>query len=89
MVLAALELGHRYVAICDHAKRLRGDLLARQAAEIAAFAGCLDPVLLTDLDGRPINFGVGRELSSNRGMIVAREGVHGKIVSAVAEILKA
>jgi DNA polymerase (family X) len=36
MVLAALELGHRYVAICDHARRLRGDLLARQAAEIAA-----------------------------------------------------
>ena len=44
---------------------------------------------ITDLDGRPINFGVGRELSSNRGMIVAREGVHGKILSAVTEILKA
>ena len=36
MVDAARALGHRYVAICDHAKRLRGDLLERQTAEIAA-----------------------------------------------------
>jgi len=34
MVGAARELGRGYVAICDHAKRLRGDLLERQAAEI-------------------------------------------------------
>lgn len=44
---------------------------------------------VTDLDGRPINFGVGRLLSGNRGMIVAREGVHGEILSAVTEMLKA
>jgi DNA polymerase (family X) len=36
MVLAALERGHRYVAICDHARRLREGRLERQAAEIAA-----------------------------------------------------
>jgi DNA polymerase (family 10) len=36
MVGAAQAAGHRYVAICDHARRLRGDLLARQAEEIAA-----------------------------------------------------
>ena len=35
MVLAARALGRRYVAICDHAKRLRGGLLERQAEEIA------------------------------------------------------
>lgn len=44
---------------------------------------------VTDLDGRPIDFGVGRLLSGNRGMIVAREGVHDKILSAVTEMLKA
>lgn len=44
---------------------------------------------ITDLDGKPIDFGVGRELSGNRGMIVAREGVHGKILSIVTEMLQA
>jgi len=36
MVAAARAAGHRYIAICDHARRLRGDLLARQGEEIAA-----------------------------------------------------
>ena len=36
MVLAAQALGHRYVAICDHARRLRDGRLERQAEEIAA-----------------------------------------------------
>jgi len=36
MVAAAKDEGREYVAICDHAKRLKGDLLARQADEIAA-----------------------------------------------------
>ena len=36
MVAAALEHGHRYVAICDHAKRLRDGRLEQQAEEIAA-----------------------------------------------------
>jgi DNA polymerase (family X) len=36
MVVAALELGRRYLAVCDHAKRLKGDLLARQTEEIEA-----------------------------------------------------
>jgi DNA polymerase (family 10) len=36
MVAAARAAGRKYVAICDHARRLRGDLLARQAEEIAA-----------------------------------------------------
>lgn len=42
---------------------------------------------ITDLDGKSIDFGVGRELSGNRGMIVAREGVHAKILSTVTELL--
>jgi DNA polymerase (family 10) len=36
MVTGALELGHRYVAICDHARRLKSPRLEQQAAEIAA-----------------------------------------------------
>jgi DNA polymerase (family 10) len=36
MVLAAQERGHRYVAICDHARRLREGRLERQAEDIAA-----------------------------------------------------
>ena len=35
MVAAAKEEGREYVAICDHAKRLKGDLLARQGEAIA------------------------------------------------------
>ena len=35
MVHASLALGRRYVAICDHAKRLKGGLLERQTDEIA------------------------------------------------------
>ena len=36
MVVTAAELGRRYVAICDHAKRLKGGMLERQTEEIAA-----------------------------------------------------
>ena len=35
MVAAALAQGHRYIAICDHARRLRDGALERQAEEIA------------------------------------------------------
>jgi DNA polymerase (family X) len=44
MVEAAQALGHRYVAICDHAKRLRGELLERQTDEIAAANGHFDGI---------------------------------------------
>jgi DNA polymerase (family X) len=36
MVAAAHELGRRYLAICDHARRLKDGRLERQAQEIAA-----------------------------------------------------
>jgi DNA polymerase (family 10) len=36
MVLAAKERGHRYIAICDHARRLRDGRLAAQTEAIAA-----------------------------------------------------
>ena len=36
MVLAAKERGRKYIAICDHARRLRDGRLERQTEEIAA-----------------------------------------------------
>jgi DNA polymerase (family 10) len=42
MAHAAAALGRRYVAICDHAKRLKDGRLERQAEEIAALSGRLD-----------------------------------------------
>jgi DNA polymerase (family X) len=36
MVLAAKERGHSYIAICDHARRLRDGRLEKQTEEIAA-----------------------------------------------------
>jgi DNA polymerase (family 10) len=36
MVLAAKDRGHSYIAICDHARRLRDGRLEKQTAEIAA-----------------------------------------------------
>jgi DNA polymerase (family X) len=44
MVSRAAELGRRYVAICDHAKRLQGDILQRQTEEIAALNERLDGI---------------------------------------------
>ena len=44
MVDAARGLGRRYVAVCDHAKRLRGGLLERQAEEIAALNERVDGI---------------------------------------------
>jgi DNA polymerase (family 10) len=38
MVFAARDLGRRYLAVCDHAKRLKGGRLERQAEEIAALS---------------------------------------------------
>src|SRR5213078_1535378 len=44
MVLAARELGRRYVAICDHARRLREGRLERQAEDIAALNERIDGI---------------------------------------------
>jgi histidinol phosphatase-like PHP family hydrolase len=44
MVLAAQARGHRYVAVCDHARRLRNGRLERQAEEIAALDETLSRV---------------------------------------------
>jgi DNA polymerase (family 10) len=44
MVLAARALGRRYLAVCDHAKRLKDGRLERQAEEIAALNERVDGI---------------------------------------------
>jgi DNA polymerase (family 10) len=43
MVEAAIGRGYSYYAICDHAQRLRGDLLARQSEQIDALNELVHP----------------------------------------------
>jgi DNA polymerase (family X) len=43
MVAAAIDRGYAYYAICDHAQRLRGDLLHRQAEAIDALNDAVAP----------------------------------------------
>jgi DNA polymerase (family 10) len=51
MVRAAKELGHRYIAICDHARRLRDGRMEAQAEAIAALNGSLGGIqVLTGIE---------------------------------------
>jgi DNA polymerase (family X) len=50
MAQAALGLGRRYLAICDHAKRLKGGRMQRQAEEVAALSERLDLRILTGVE---------------------------------------
>jgi len=42
---------------------------------------------ITDLDGKEMDFGAGRQMSANRGMMVAREGVHEELLTLVNAIV--
>ncbi|KIW69251.1 3'(2'),5'-bisphosphate nucleotidase, variant 2 [Phialophora macrospora] len=41
---------------------------------------------VTDLDGKEIDFGAGRDLNRNRGMVVARGGIHTAILTALRRL---
>ncbi|KAK7431080.1 hypothetical protein QQZ08_002361 [Neonectria magnoliae] len=43
---------------------------------------------VTDLDGRAIDFAAGRDLSRNRGLIAARDGIHELVLKRLPDILK-
>ncbi|RFU34427.1 hypothetical protein B7463_g1953, partial [Scytalidium lignicola] len=43
---------------------------------------------ITDLEGKRIDFGAGRKLSNNWGLVAAREGIHARILEVVAEVLR-
>jgi 3'(2'), 5'-bisphosphate nucleotidase len=58
--------------IWDHAA---GMLIATEAGAV-----------VTDIAGSPLDFGHGRRLETNRGIICAAAGVHGKIIEAVGAL---
>ena len=60
--------------IWDHAP---GSLLVEEAGGI-----------ITDVRGSPLNFGLGRELRGNRGVVAAGTDVHGKVLAAVKQVLE-
>lgn len=43
---------------------------------------------VTDCAGRELDFGVGRTLKNNKGVVVAHKGVHAKVLQAVKEALE-
>ncbi len=51
-------------------------------ALIASEAGCA----VTDIDGNALDFGRGRRLTANRGILVAPADVHGAIIGAIREL---
>ncbi|KAH7328775.1 hypothetical protein B0I35DRAFT_345483 [Stachybotrys elegans] len=42
---------------------------------------------ITDLDGNPIDFGAGRDLNRNRGMVAAKEDIHDRVLALVREFM--
>lgn len=43
---------------------------------------------ITDLDGKNIDFGVGRALSENWGLIAADERIHARVLAIAKEFLR-
>lgn len=60
--------------IWDHAA---GDLIVREAGG-----------KVTDTLGRPLDFGHGRTLAENKGVVAAPAAIHGKVLKAVQTVLK-
>ncbi|ATY67032.1 3 (2),5 -bisphosphate nucleotidase [Cordyceps militaris] len=60
--------------IWDHAA---GDLIVREAGG-----------QVTDIHGKRLDFGAGRTLANNKGVVAAPAPVHGKVLAAVQEVLK-
>jgi len=60
--------------IWDHAP---GSLLVEEAGGV-----------ITDVHGLPLNFGLGRELRGNLGVVATGKTVHGKVLTAVRRALE-
>ncbi|KYK58216.1 3',5'-bisphosphate nucleotidase [Drechmeria coniospora] len=43
--------------------------------------------VVTDLDGRPMNFGAGRYLSENRGLLAAKKEIHEQVLLLARELI--
>jgi DNA polymerase (family X) len=87
MVDAAVKRGYAYYAICDHAQRLRGDLLHRQAEQIDALNESAKPLRI--LKGIEVNIrpdgtlDVSDEELATRDWVVA--SVHSRFDHAPVE----
>jgi len=62
-----------YGIVQDHAS---GSLLVEEAGGI-----------ITDYRGRPLDFGLGRTLGTNYGVVAARKEVHAQVIEAVQAVL--
>ena len=51
-------------------------------ALVATESGCV----VTDIDGNPLDFGRGKGLEKNRGVVCADPGVHSRLIRAIADI---
>lgn len=43
---------------------------------------------VSDIRGRPLDFGLGRTLTANKGVVAAHKAVHAKVIEAVAKALE-
>src|SRR5881392_2254471 len=73
MVAAAHARGYSYYAICDHAQRLRGDLLARQSEQIDALNDLVEPFRI--LKGIEVNIRADGTLDVSDEDLATREWV--------------
>ena len=44
---------------------------------------------VSDAYGKPLNFGIGRTLKENKGIIAAPKSVHAQVIEVVKEVLSA
>jgi DNA polymerase (family 10) len=79
MAVAALERGRKYVAICDHARRLREGRLERQTEEIAALAKRLSGLKI--LAGIEVDIRADGSLDMPDEVLAARDWVMASIHS--------
>jgi DNA polymerase (family 10) len=79
MVAGAHALGHRYYAICDHAKRLKDGRLERQAEVIAGLNERLDGIEL--LSGVEVDIRANGSLDMDGESLAARDWVVASIHS--------
>jgi DNA polymerase (family 10) len=73
MVEAAFARGYAYYAICDHAQRLRGDLLKRQSEQIDALNELMKPFRI--LKGIEVNIRVDGSLDVSDEDLATRDWV--------------
>src|SRR6185437_9405902 len=83
MVLAARDRGYAYYAVCDHAQRLRGDLLHLQSLEIDALNEQLAPFRI--LKGIEVNIRADGSLDVDDEDLATRDWVVASVHSRFDE----